>query len=156
LSLDNADQPVVHIQTLKALIDENVWQRRFSAWLFSLFASLALCLSGLGIYGVVSYITASRRRDFGIHISLGAGPARLFYLAALRSLLPVAAGIAAGALGSYWTGKWVAALLYKTGPFDPVTTIASTAILVAAAFAAVTGPALRAMRVDPAITLRCE
>ena len=156
LSLRNTDQAVVHVQTLQNLIRENVWQPHFSAWLFSAFATIALCLSGIGVYGVVAYVTTSRRRDYGIRLSLGANPGQLFRLASIQALFPVIAGAALGALGSYWTSRWISSLLYKTGPFDPPTTLATLAIFVFFALAAVTAPAVRAARVDPAITLRAE
>jgi predicted permease len=156
LSLKNSDQAVVHVRTLRSLIDENVWQPRFSAWLFSVFASIALCLAGIGIYGVVAYVTTSRRRDFGIRTALGASPLRLFGLAARQSLSPVLLGAGLGALGSYWTSRWISALLYKTSSLDAGAIMGSAAILLLLAFAATAGPALRAARVDPAITLRSE
>lgn len=148
LSLKDADQALVHVETLRDLIDQNTWQPRFSAWLFSAFAGIALCLSGIGIYGVVAYITTSRRRDFGIHVALGAAPAELFRLAIMRSLAPVMIGLGIGALGSYWTSRWMASLLYKTRPLDAGAMFASAAILLFMTFAATMGPALRAARVD--------
>jgi predicted permease len=156
LSRANASQAVVQVQPLRTLIDENVWQPRFSAWLFSAFAFLALCLSGIGIYGVVAYVTASRRRDFGIRLAIGADPMSLFRMATVQGVLPVLIGAAAGTLASFWTSKWIASLLYKTNPFDAVIVIASAAVLLLMSLAATFIPALRAARVDPAITLRGE
>ena len=156
LALQNTDQAVVQVRTLRSLIDENIWQPRFSAWLFSAFALLALSLAGIGIYGVVAYVTASQRRDFGIRTALGASPGRLFRLAARQSLSPVLLGAGVGALGSYWTSQWISALLYKTSPSDAGTILGSAAILVFFAFAATALPAMRAARVDPAVTLRSE
>jgi ABC-type antimicrobial peptide transport system permease subunit len=156
ISLKNSDQAVVQVRTLRSLIDENIWQPRFSAWLFSAFALLALSLAGIGIYGVVAYVTASHRREFGIRTALGASPAGLFRLAARQSLSPVLMGASVGALGSYWTSQWISALLYKTSPLDAGAISGSAVILVFFAFAATAGPAMRAARVDPAVTLRSE
>jgi putative ABC transport system permease protein len=156
LALSDADQPVVRVLTLTNLIQENTWMSRFSAWLFSAFAALALCLAGIGMYGVVAYVTASRRREYGIRLSLGAHPAGLFQLASLQNLRPVLLGISFGALGSYWSGKWIASLLYNTSVFDLLTLLLTFAILFVVALAATAGPALRAARTDPAIALRYE
>jgi ABC-type antimicrobial peptide transport system permease subunit len=112
LSLSSDDQPVVHLETLQNLFAENIWQPRFSASLFSTFAFIALCLSGIGIYGVIAYVTASRRREYGIRLSLGAKPSQLFRLASIQSLVPVIAGVGFGAVGSYWTSQWITSLLY--------------------------------------------
>jgi ABC-type antimicrobial peptide transport system permease subunit len=156
LSIKDADQPVVQVRTLQSLIDENIWQRRFSAWLFSGFAFLALTLSGVGIYGFVAYITTSKRREFGIRLAIGANPSSLFRLAATQSVKPVLLGIALGALGSYWTTRWISSLLYRTSPFDAGVASMSIAVLLALAFAATAMPAVRAARVDPAATLRAD
>lgn len=156
LSLEDADQAVVHVRTLRSLVDQNIWRPRFSAWLFSVFAAIALSLCAIGIYGVVSYITTAQRRDFGIRASLGADSAGLFHLAAVQNLAPVIAGVAFGAVGSFWTSRWIASLLYKAESFDPFATVGSAAILILAAFFATAVPAIRSARVDPAIILRSE
>jgi len=156
LSIKNNDQAVVQVRTLRSLIDENVWQPRFSAWLFSIFAAIALCLAGIGIYGVVAYVTSSRQRDFGIRTALGASSLGLFRLATRQSLSPVLLGVGLGTLGSYWTSQWISPLLYKTSPIDTFAILGSAGILLLLAFAATAGPALRAARVDPAVTLRSE
>jgi putative ABC transport system permease protein len=156
LALASADQAVVHIATMQNLIRENTWQPRFSAWLFSSFACLALCLSAVGIYGVVSYVTAARRRDYGIRLSLGTAPGALFRLVTMESLRPVLIGIASGTLGSYWISRWIGSLLYKTGTFDPWSIAIATAIFLIVTLIATCAPALRAARTDPAIALREE
>ena len=146
----------MQVKTLETLINENVWQPRFSAWLFSTFSAIALCLSAIGIYGVVAYVTASHRRDFGIRVALGANRAELLRLATLQSLTPVIIGACLGGISSYWTGKWISSLLYKTHPFDPGTELACAGILLFLALAAIVGPALRAAHVVPVNTLRHE
>jgi len=114
---------------------------------------VAVCLAGIGIYGVVAYVTASRRRDFGIRVALGASPGGLFRLATWQSLRPVLIGVGLGVLGSYWTSRWIGSLLYQTSPLDVGTILVSAGILVVMALAATMGPAAR---VDPAVTLRSE
>ncbi len=156
LALKNSEQPVVQVKTLQTLIDENTWQPRFSAWLASAFALIALCMCGIGIYGVVAYISAARQRDFGIRVALGAERANLLRLAAMESLTPVVIGSCLGLVGFYFTGKYIASLLYKTSPFDGANILVSAAVLLVLALAASARPAMRAASVDPAITLRHE
>ena len=156
LAMSDAEQPVVQVKTLTTLIAENLWQPRFAAWFATIFAATAACLCGVGIYGVVAYITTARRRDFGIRAALGAGRNDLLSLAAVQSLAPVLVGACLGLVGFYWTSQWISSLLYKTSPFDPWNACASAAILIFIAVAAVTGPAIRAAGVDPALTLRQE
>jgi len=150
----DSGQAVVQIKTLQTLIDRNVWQPRFAAWLSSAFAVIALCLSGIGIYGVVAYVAASRQREFGIRSALGAHPGNLLRLAAAQSLAPILLGSGFGLLAFYWTSKWIASLLYQTSPLDPLNAVTAAFILLLLSLMAIAGPAWRASRVDPAITLR--
>lgn len=156
LSIKDADQAIVEVKPLQTLVDENTWQPRFSAWLSSTFAGVAVFLCGIGIYGVVAYVTASRRRDFGIRVALGAEPGNLLRLSAMQSLTPILMGSCFGLLCFYWTSKWISSLLYKISPFDLGNSLSSVAILLLIALAAVAGPAIRAARVDPAIALRYQ
>lgn len=152
----DAGQAIVHITTMDSLIRENTWQPRFAAWLFSFFASLALGISAIGIYGVVSYVTAARRRDYGIRLSLGAAPVSLFRLVTAESLVPVTLGIALGAAGSYGVSRWIASLLYKASAFDPINLSAATGIFLFVALLAALLPALHTARMHPAVVLREE
>ena len=154
LSWKDVGQAVVQVKTLQALINRNVWQPRFAAWLSSAFAVLALCLSGIGIYGVVAYVATSRQREFGIRSALGALPGNLLRLAAIQSLAPILLGSCLGLLAFYWTGKWIASLLYQTSPLDPLNALTAAVILLLLSLTAVAYPAWRASCVDPAITLR--
>jgi predicted permease len=153
-SWKDAGQAVVQIKTLQTLINRNVWQPRFAAWLSSAFAVLALCLSGIGIYGVVAYVATSRQREFGIRSALGAGPGNLLRLAAIQSLVPILLGSCFGLLAFYWTSQWIASLLYETSPLDPLNALTAAVLLLLLSLAAVATPAWRASRAEPAITLR--
>jgi len=154
LSGEDTGQAVVQIKTLQTLINRNVWQPRFAAWLSSAFAVLALCLSGIGIYGVVGYVAASREREFGIRSALGARSSNLLRLVAIQGLAPIVLGCCFGLLAFWWTSQWIVSLLYQTSPLEAANAVMSAIILVLLSLAAVAGPAWRAARVDPAVTLR--
>ncbi len=156
LELNDAEQPVVQVKTLKTLIDQNVWQPKFAAWLTSLFAGLALCLCSIGIYGVVAYVTTARKRDFGIRVALGAERGNLLRLAARQSLLPLAVGSGLGLLAFYWVSRWIESLLYRTSPLDASNALSGMGTLLAVSLAAIAWPVWRAAKADPAITLRHE
>jgi ABC-type lipoprotein release transport system permease subunit len=156
LALTDAEQPVVQVKTLETLIAENLWQPRFAAWFAFIFAAAAACLCGVGIYGVVAYVTAARRRDFGIRAALGAERRDLLTLAAVESLAPVLLGACLGLFAFYWTGRWISSLLYKTSPLNGWNALTGAGILLAISLAAVSGPAARIASIDPALSLREE
>ena len=154
LLLSHPDQAVVQVQPLSRLIDDNIGRPRFSAWLFSMFASLALMLAGVGIYGVVTYATASRRHEFGIRMALGANASGLFRLAMVQSLVPVFVGTIVGIVAAGLTGRLIASLLYKTSQFDSGTWSLSVFVCLLLAFVAAAVPAWQICRIIPASALR--
>jgi putative ABC transport system permease protein len=121
-----------------------------------LFALTALLLSGLGIYGVISYIVGERTHEIGIRLALGA-TSRDILSAVLRQGLQLAiAGAAAGLVCALAVSRLMAGLLYGVKPTDPLTFVAVTLLLMIVAVFACYLPARRALRVDPMIALRCE
>ncbi|MFL6417654.1 MAG: ADOP family duplicated permease, partial [Bryobacteraceae bacterium] len=96
IAQEDPQQPVVKVRTLRSLISDNIALSRSSAWTLSVFAAIALALSSAGIYGVVSFATLARQRDFGIRLCLGATRAGIFKSATLRALIPVFIGVLAG------------------------------------------------------------
>src|SRR5262249_19319154 len=129
---------------------------RFVMLLLSGFAVLAMVLAAVGIYGVVAFSVAERRREMGIRAALGATGSRLLGLALRSSLLFTAAGLAIGALGIQWTGKLLTTLLFHTEATEAPTLVAVAVMLALVAFAASLIPGIRAARVDPATALRHE
>ena len=117
---------------------------------------IALALTSVGIYGVVAYITRTKLRDFGIRAALGAAASDLFLLVTRQGLLPVAIGTLSGFAGAYFVSKTLAGILYKTSPYDGILYAGASVFLLAVAFAACVGPALRASRTDPAKVMRAE
>jgi putative ABC transport system permease protein len=150
------DLPVTHVRTYDELISESVSERRFQTMLLGLFASLALILAMVGIYGVISYSVSQRTPEIGIRMALGASRGGILKMVIGRAMLLVAAGIAAGSAGAFALSKFLKTLLFEVKPGDPWT-YASLAILLAmVALAASLVPARRATRVDPMIALRYE
>jgi ABC-type antimicrobial peptide transport system permease subunit len=154
LTQEDPQQPVVRLRTLQSLISDNIALSRSSAWILSVFAAIALALSGAGIYGVVSFATLARRRDFGIRLCLGATRSGIFKLATLRALMPVLIGLLAGLGTASFLARAVSAVLYKAKMFDFAPTATSIFALLAIAFGAALFPALRVAKLDPGSILR--
>ena len=121
-----------------------------------LFAVAATLLASLGIYGVVSYSVAQRTNEMGIRVALGARPASITGLVLRQGLLPVAAGLIAGVVGSAALGRILGSLLFGVSAWDPTTIGVVVALLSAVAVAATYFPARRATHVDPLMALRYE
>ena len=129
---------------------------RFQTVVLGSFAALALVLTATGILGVVSFLIATRTRELGIRIAIGATPAALVGLMLRQTLMPVGIGLIAGLAATRWAGRLAEAQLFKVDVHDPATlAAASITVLVTAALAAWI-PARRAGRVDPIAILRAD
>ena len=148
------DVPVSSVVTLDERVRASIAPRRLLMMLLGAFAVTALLLAAVGLYGVVSQGVASRRREFGIRIALGATPRDVFGLVLARGAQLVGLGIVAGLLASAWMGRLLGAQLYDTAPHDPRALAAAIVLLVLVALAAHVVPARRALGVDPTAALR--
>jgi len=149
-------QPISRIALLDEYIGLSVQGRRFALILIGAFASIALVLSIVGIYGVTAYTVSQRTREIGIRAALGAQRAELFGLLLRQGMLFVLCGVAAGILSSLLLTRFLRSLLFDVQPTDPLTFTSVVLLLVAVAAAACFFPARRAMRVDPMVALRYE
>jgi putative ABC transport system permease protein len=120
------------------------------------FAGLALLLAAIGIYGVLSYVTAQRTQGLGVRAALGASASDLVRLVIRGGTTPVVAGLAIGGYGALGLTRLLEGLLYETSPTDPATMLAVSAVLLPVALLACYPPARRAARVDPMTALRTE
>jgi putative ABC transport system permease protein len=147
---------VFAIRTYDTLLDTNIAQPKVTAWLFGMFAGLALLLAAIGVYGVLSYLVAQRTREIGVRLALGAKPASVRGLVVGHALRLSLAGIAIGAVGALLAGPALQTQLFGVRPRDPITLGAVAAGLLAVALLASYLPARRATQVDPLTALRAE
>src|SRR6188508_1668080 len=124
--------------------------------LFEAFAAAALLLAAAGVYGVLAGSVAERTREIGVRAALGASHRNIFALVLKQGLGLTGLGVAIGLAGAVAASQAIGAMLFGVSRFDPVTYAGVTALLVSATAVACGVPAWRAMRVDPAATLRSE
>lgn len=130
--------------------------RRFTMFLLSVFAGIALALSTVGLYGVVAYSVVQRRREMGIRLALGALPSAITQLVVMEAARLVGTGLLLGAILTFALSRVLRSLLAEIGRVDPATCTIVALLLAAAALLAAYVPAHRASRVDPVIALRAE
>jgi ABC-type antimicrobial peptide transport system permease subunit len=131
-------------------------QPRFQTLLLTAFAVMALLLSAVGLYAVLSYTVAQRSQEIGVRMALGAQRRDVMALIWSRGLLLAAAGVAIGLAATSVLSDSLSGLLYHVRPLDPLTLAAVSLMLLVVSFAASAAPAWRASRVDPMKTLRAE
>jgi predicted permease len=148
--------PVTGPQTLSEIVSASLAERRLSMEMVAAFALTALLLAGIGIYGVISYLTNERRHEIGIRVALGAQRRNILRLVVGQGLGLAAAGAAVGLVGAVIVSRFMTGLLYGVKPSDPLTIAGVTLLLAAVALLACYIPARRAMRVDPMVALRHE
>ena len=152
----SSQQVVYGARTMDQIISDSLAARRFSMLLLGIFAFLALLLSSVGIYGVISCLVGQRTQEIGIRIALGAGRRQVLDLVLNHSLQMAGFGIFVGLGSSLLLTRFMAKLLYGVSPSDPVTFVSVGVILMFVALIASFVPARRAMRVDPIVALRYE
>ncbi len=150
------EQPIYDARTLDAVVDGSLAQRRLQATLLTGFASIALLLASIGVYGVVAYGVGQRSREFGVRLALGAKRSQIVTLVMRRGVLIFAAGATFGLMASAATARVMSTLLFHVAPFDPISVGVATSALLVVAMLACGMPARRAATVDPSLTLRVE
>jgi putative ABC transport system permease protein len=150
------EQPIVEVKTLDQFLSTSVAQQRFSALLFGIFAVAAMALACVGIYGVLSYSVAQRRREIGVRMAMGACSRDVLKLVVGQAMLLTFAGVVIGLGAAFALTRLMGAMLFGVSPTDPMTFGLVSLILVAIALLAALVPAWRATKVDPMIALRSE
>jgi putative ABC transport system permease protein len=150
----DAELPVFGVKSMEELMSVSMARRRFSLFLMSAFAVVALFLAGLGIYGVMAFLVNQRIQEFGIRSALGAQPRDLLMLAFRPGLVLTSAGILAGLAASVPVTHLMSSLLFGVSANDPPIFATVPVVLVAVTMAACFIPARRATRVSPVEALR--
>jgi putative ABC transport system permease protein len=154
--LVDPELPIARIATMEEIIADSVAPRRFNMLLLGLFASVALLLAAIGIYGVISYSVSRRTQEIGIRMALGAGRRDVVRLVVRQGMAPALIGLALGVAGAAGLTRLMTTLLFGVTATDPIVFGLTTGLLGAVALAACWLPAWRAARVDPLIALRYE
>jgi len=155
LSID-PNQPISNVSTLEKVVDESIAQRRLNMLLMGLFGGLAMLLSAVGIYGLLSHAVTQRTQEMGIRMALGAQMSDVLKLVLKQGMLLALAGEAIGLMGAFALTRLIRGLLFGVTPNDAMTFVVVAAVLGVVALLACYLPARRATKVDPLIALRYE
>ena len=152
----DANLPLSSPNTMEALVDASVGQRKLSMVLLAVFSAIAMVLASIGIYGVMSYSVAQRTRELGIRMALGAARSRVLALVVGQGMTLAAVGVVIGLVAAFTLTRFLSSQLFGVGATDPGTFGLVSVILAGIALLATLVPALRATRVDPVVALRDE
>jgi ABC-type antimicrobial peptide transport system permease subunit len=152
----NPDVPLAKVRTLNDLYRASTARTSFALVLLAIAGFMALTLAIVGVYGVLSYAVAQRRKELSIRIALGAAPAAVRAVFIRRGLTLACAGGALGLSAAVVFSRWMSSLLFGIAPLDPLTYGTCAATILTAAIVASYIPARRAAAVDPMDTLRTE
>jgi predicted permease len=152
----NRQQVMYRIQTMDEIIAESLAARRFSAVLLGIFGVLAVVMSCVGIYGVVSYLAGQRNHEIGVRMALGAERRHVLLMVLGEGAKMTLLGVAIGLAAAFGLTRLMATMLFGVSAHDPLTLTAVASLLVLVALAACYLPARRATKVDPMVALRHE
>jgi putative ABC transport system permease protein len=148
--------PLAQIRTMEELLDESLVQQRFRTWLVSGFAAIALLLSAIGLYALISYSVSQRTREIGVRVALGAQRSNVMGMVLREGVKLLVFGLLLGLLGAFSVTRIIRSLLYSTSSTDALSFIVTSLTLFAVALLACYIPARRATKVDPMVALRYE
>ena len=144
------------VTTLEDRLGDFSAERRFQTSLLLAFAFIALLLAAVGIYGLIGYSVATRRREISIRIAVGAEGRDILGMILREGLALSVSGLVLGLIAAIWLSRFLSSLVYGVSAFDPVTFVGVSALLMAVAAAACYVPARRAARVNPLSALKYE
>jgi putative ABC transport system permease protein len=156
LSQIDPNQPLVKVRTMEDNMATTVAQPRFRAWLIGIFALLALLLSAVGVYGVMSYTVTQRTSEIGVRVTMGAQPQDVFRIIVGEGLRLALIGVAVGLIAAFALTRLLQSFLFGISAYDPLTFVGVSVLLILVAVAACYFPARRATQVDPLVALRYE
>jgi predicted permease len=152
----DADLPMYDVRTMGQRVDESLARRRFSMLLVGVFASVALALATIGIYGVMAYLVNQGAREIGIRMALGATQRDILSLVVRQGMTLALSGVGIGLTGAFLLARLIRNLLFGVEATDPVTFLGISLLLALIALVASYIPAQRAARIDPMTSLRCD
>jgi putative ABC transport system permease protein len=150
------DQAITHVETIEQVVSDSVAQPRLQLVLLGIFGVIAGLLAAIGIYGVVAYSAAQRRREIGVRMALGAQTGDIIRLVLREGLFLGAAGVLIGLAGALALTRALRSLLFETTPADPAILSLLAGSVLTLVILATLIPAQRASRIDPLVTLRCD
>jgi putative ABC transport system permease protein len=150
------DLPIDDAETMQQLLAESTSGRRFNTLLLTLFATVAVMLAVVGIYGVMSYSVTQRTHEIGIRMAVGAQPRDVFRIVIGQGMLLALIGVALGLVGAFALTRLMTTMLFGVEPTDPFTFISLAVLLIGVGLAACYLPGRRATKVDPLVALRSE
>jgi ABC-type antimicrobial peptide transport system permease subunit len=148
--------PVAQVRTMEEALSRSMAVQHFNTLMLTIFGCSALLLAAIGIYGVMAYSVAQRRREIGIRLALGAEPGQIRSMVVFHGLRLAMAGAACGLAAAFGLTRWIASFLFGVRARDPLVFLVVPVILATVALVAVWLPAIRASRVDPIQALRHE
>ena len=152
----NPAQIIWRVQTLEQLLGTSVAPRKFNMMLLAIFASVALILAAIGLYGVMSYSVSWQTHEIGIRMALGASRRDVLRLVVRQGMKMTLLGLALGLVGAFFVSRVLIGMLYGISPTDPLTFTGVSIVLLVVALLACLLPARKATRVDPIVALRAE
>ena len=150
------NQPVTRVKTMEQVLDDTMVVQRFTTWLLTGFAGIALALAAAGIYGVISYSVTQRTHEIGIRMALGAEQRDILKLVVGQGMIPALIGLGIGVAGAIALTRFMTSLLFNVSVTDPITFGVIGFLLLIVAVAACYLPARRAASVDPMNALKYE
>jgi putative ABC transport system permease protein len=148
------EQPIAKVKTLAQSLSTSIAQRQFSMLLLGVFATAALALAAIGLYGVLSYAVAQRTHEIGIRMALGAGRREALMLVVGHGLRLTLLGVAAGLAAAFALTRFMSTLLFGVSASDPLTFVLIALLLITVSLLSCWIPARRATKVDPLTALR--
>ena len=149
-------QVLYEFQPMAKVVSDSIAAQRFTMILLGVFATLALLLSAVGIFGVISYVTGQRTQEIGIRVAMGAQRGDVLRLVLGQGMRVALLGVAIGLAAALGLTRLIATQLYGVTASDPLTFVGVASLLTLVALVACYIPARRAMRVDPMVALRYE
>ena len=156
LRASDSNLPVFQVRTMDEVRRLNFWEFALYGWIFGSTGVVGLLLAAVGVYGVLSYSVEQRTREIGVRVALGASRRHVLQLIVKHGVILVGIGIVIGIVTALAATPWAQNQLFQVSPFDPVSFVAVSGLLLIVAFLASYLPALRATKVDPIVVLKGE